>query len=148
MAPSDWMEMTPSDWMSMAPSDWMNRTFSGWNRSYADWMNMKPADWWAMMSPPGMRMPAWSPAGEWERRRHKAGCECEDCRDYSQKRRYDSRDRCRRCGSDSCECYCCIGDVDLAVYALFGEQRVIPIVVENERHRDTQISLELSPWTT
>jgi hypothetical protein len=38
--------------------------------------------------------------------------------------------------------------VDLAVYARAGEQRVIPIVVENERRRDKQITLDLSNWTS
>ena len=163
MTPSDWMAMTPSEWMNMAtsgwtgmpPSDWMNRAFPGLNRSYSDWMNMKPSDWWAMMSPTGMRPGAWTPAGEGERygrgayHRHGPDCECEDCRDYSQApgRRHD-QEGCRGCGSDSCDCYCCLGDVDLAVYALLGEQRVVPIVVENERHREAQISLELSAWTT
>jgi hypothetical protein len=34
------------------------------------------------------------------------------------------------------------------VYARVGEQRVIPIVVENERRREKDITLELSKWTT
>jgi hypothetical protein len=85
---------------------------------------------------------------EWEHRRHGHGCECEDCHDYRRRSHHHPHDRCRRCGSDSCECYCCIGDVDLAVYAYSGEQRVIPIRVENERHREKQITLELSQWTT
>jgi hypothetical protein len=38
--------------------------------------------------------------------------------------------------------------VDLAVYARAGEQRVIPIVVENERRREKQITLDLSNWTS
>jgi hypothetical protein len=38
--------------------------------------------------------------------------------------------------------------VDLAVYARVGEERVIPIVVENERRRERAIRLELSDWTT
>jgi hypothetical protein len=148
MRPSDWLDMAPSDWMSMTPSEWMNRTFSRWNLSYADWTRMNPSDWLAMMYTPGMRQSAWLPVREKEHRRHRPGCGCEDCHDYRQKHHAHNHDRCRRCGSDSCECYCCIGDTDLAIYSYFGEQRVIPLVVENERHRETQISLELSPWTT
>lgn len=148
MSPSDWMNMAPSDWMGATPSEWMNRVFPGWNRSYSDWMNIKPSDWWNMMYMPGMRPGAWSPVREKEHHRHGAGCECEDCRDEREMQSQPHTHSCRRCGSDSCECYCCIGDVDLAVYSLLGEQRVIPIVMENERHRDTQITLDLSPWTT
>ena len=148
MMPSDWMEMSPSDWLSMTPSDWMNQALSGLNRSYSDWINATPTEWLAMVYRPEMYRNPWSPAREGESYRHRAGCECEDCNDYRQKGDYHHHGTRRRCGSDSCECYCCIGDVDLAVYSHSGEQRVISLVVENERHREAQISLELSSWTT
>ena len=51
-------------------------------------------------------------------------------------------------GPDPCQCLCCIGDVDFAIYSRVGEQRVLPIVIENERRRETQVTAELSPWTT
>ena len=38
--------------------------------------------------------------------------------------------------------------MDLAVYSRVGEQRIVPIVVANERRREKDISLELSDWTT
>jgi hypothetical protein len=38
--------------------------------------------------------------------------------------------------------------VDFAIYSRVGEERVVPILVENERRRDKQIALELSGWTT
>jgi hypothetical protein len=34
------------------------------------------------------------------------------------------------------------------LYARVGEQRVLPIVVENERRREKEITVELSPWRT
>lgn len=130
MRPSDWMEMTPSDWMNMAPSEWMNLAMSGLNRTYADWINTMPSEWAKMMYAPGTRPGDWSSA--WEKQTY----------------RRRTHGRCERCDSESCECYCCVGDADLTVYSYFGEQRVIPIVVENERHRETEISLELSSWNT
>jgi hypothetical protein len=148
MTPSDWMEMSPSDWLSMTPSDWVNRAMPVLNRSYADWMNTMASGWLGMMYRPGVSRDAWSPTREREQHRHGAGCECEDCYDYRQKPHHHPHGRHHRCGSDTCECYCCIGDVDLAVYSHLGEQRVIPLVIENDRHREAQISLELSPWTT
>jgi len=52
------------------------------------------------------------------------------------------------CQHDSCHCSCCIGDADLVVYARLGETRVVPIVIENSRHRERSITFELSDWTT
>jgi len=67
------------------------------------------------------------------RHRHDCDCGCDDCRG------------CRR---DDCDCRCCIGDVDLVVYARLGERRIVPITIENPRRREKQITLELSQWTT
>jgi hypothetical protein len=127
MTSSNWMEMSPSDWMSMTPSEWMNWAMSEWNRSYADWMNIMPPTWTANINPAGMRRGVWSPIRERQPERH-------------------HRERCRDCDSNSCECYCCINNADLAIYSYFGEQRVIPILIQNDRHREAQISLELSTW--
>src|SRR5438876_6896604 len=119
MTPADWLNMTPSDWMRLTPSDWMGRTVSEWmSTSYEDLIRTKPGDWWSKT---------------YGAQRHKAPHH-EPC--------------CRRCESDPCQCECCIGDVDFAIYARVGEQRVIPILVENERRREKQITLELSNWTT
>jgi hypothetical protein len=52
------------------------------------------------------------------------------------------------CRHDSCHCTCCIAEADLVVYARLGERRVVPIIVENDRHRERQITLSLSDWTT
>jgi hypothetical protein len=166
--PSDWMSMTPSDWMSMTPSDWMSMTRSNWmdpqrfsewwDRTYGDMMSARPSDWLSMMygqrggmyGQRGGGASAWPQARPYDRQgdrgRHDRGCRCRDCRD--REHRSEHHDCCRRCGSDPCACACCIGDVDLAVYSRVGEQRVIPIVIENERHREKEISLELSAWTT
>lgn len=160
MTPTDWMSMTPADWMNMTPADWMNMTRSNWadpqrlsewwQRSYDDLMNLRPAEWLSMMSAqrPSTATPWRSPG--YGRREHRGphgrGCRCHECR--SRERERDHGDCCRRCGSDPCACICCIGDVDLAIYSRLGEQRVIPIVIENERRREKQVSLELSAWTT
>lgn len=145
----DWMNMAPSDWMAMTPADWMNRTFAMWDKSYGDYMKTRPSDWWARMSAPyqpymGVRE---APVRDVEyRRQHTSYREYDQ--DYETGKERRQRDSCRRCGRDDCECYCCIGDVDLAVYSRVGEQRVIQIVIENDRHRDKDVTLELSEWTT
>ena len=36
----------------------------------------------------------------------------------------------------------------MVVYARVGETRVIPLIVENERRREKQITAELSQWHT
>jgi hypothetical protein len=143
----DWMNMTPSDWMSMTPSEWITAAQPGWlkmppsswlNRSYSDLMNTSLANWSTMIYGPQSTPGAPTSSGVPARHHHplghghEHGCGC----------------GCRHCGSDQCQCVCCIGDVDFAIYSRVGEQRVIPIALENDRHRDKQIALELSPWTT
>src|SRR5512133_1221293 len=66
--------------------------------------------------------------------RQDCDCDCEDCRGD--------------CERDQCDCTCCIGDVDFVVYSQVGERRVVPIVVENSRRRDKDITLELSAFTS
>jgi hypothetical protein len=61
--------------------------------------------------------------------------------------RHHEHDDCG-CASESCHCSCCIGDADLVVYARLGEQRVVPITIENSRRRERTINLELSEWVT
>lgn len=141
----DWMNMAPSDWMAMTPTEWMDRTMAWWDRNYGDYMRARPTDWWTMMYGPyrpGMGVQE-SPVRDVEHcRRH----EWDD--DFEHRREHHHQHGCRRCGRDECECYCCIGDVDLAVYSRAGEVRVIQIVLENDRHRDKEVTLELSDWTT
>jgi hypothetical protein len=36
----------------------------------------------------------------------------------------------------------------LVIYSRLGERRVVPIVIENSRRREKEITLELSQWTT
>jgi hypothetical protein len=57
-------------------------------------------------------------------------------------------ERCHGCSGSSCHCECCIGDVDLVVYTRFGEQRVVPIRIENTRAREREVKLELSGFRT
>jgi len=143
---ADWMNMTASDWINMTPSDWMNRTSSQWNKSLNDLMNTKPADWLATMRT-SMGAPPTAPGTErhhqhggrgHQQHHHDCGCHEHHHHDCG----------CHRCGPDPCQCLCCIGDVDFAIYSRVGEQRVLPIVIENERRRETQVTAELSAWTT
>jgi hypothetical protein len=55
---------------------------------------------------------------------------------------------CRTCEKDDCHCRCCIVDADLVVHARLGERRVVPIVIENDRRREREITLELSSFTS
>jgi len=56
--------------------------------------------------------------------------------------------RCQGCERDDCDCRCCVSDADLLVHARVGERRVVPLVLENDSHREKQVELELSDWTT
>lgn len=70
---------------------------------------------------------------------------------HGRQRRWDScmqTSPCPSCGECDCHCRCCIGDVDLVVYARLGEVRVVPIHIENTRKRERELSLELSEFTT
>lgn len=136
------------DWMNTTPSQWLDRYAPGWRQSsYGDLLQTPPADWlrWLQAqyaAPAGT--PAYSfygpPAGMPQHgpmQRHCPRCgrqDCECCRGH--------------CGREQCECLCCIGDVDLVVHARVGEQRVIPVLLENERRRERQITAELSDWRT
>lgn len=124
--------------MDIPPSQWMDRLLPGWDRSYADWMNISPSEWWARLYGSGMGRPAANPWTSGYRRGEEA---------YRRKTHYHEGG-CSRCGSYPCECSCCIGDVDLAIYTRLGEQRIVQLVVENERRREKEIALELSEWTT
>jgi len=153
ITPADWMNMTPADWVSMSRSNWTDpqRISEWWQRNYGDLMNARPADWLSMMYGPRSTTPTspWRSSAYQGREHHGPhgrGCRCHEHHGRWQERPHG--DCCRRCGSDPCACVCCIGDVDLAIYSRLGEQRVIPIVIENERRREKQVSLELSGWTT
>ncbi|MBX3484893.1 hypothetical protein [Phenylobacterium sp.] len=54
---------------------------------------------------------------------------------------------CPTCRPDPCACRCCVTDADLVVEARVGEQRVVPIILENPWRRERDIELELSSWT-
>jgi hypothetical protein len=138
--------MTLSDWLEVTPADWMDRALPGWReRSYGDLLRTTPSEWWAMMYAPLSGQAAWPMMAPSRRHRHH-GCGCHDHHERCGCRCH--QDGCRHCGPESCECLCCLGDVDVAVHTRVGEQRVVPIAVENERRREKTISLELSGWTT
>lgn len=50
------------------------------------------------------------------------------------------------CQPDECQCTCCVADSDLVVEARVGEQRVVPIVIENKWRRKREIEVQLSDW--
>ena len=54
--------------------------------------------------------------------------------------------RCQDCEQNDCDCRCCVGEADLLVHARVGESRVVPLVIENDSHRERKIELELSDW--
>ncbi len=155
-AGTDWTNMSWSNWMDMTPSDWMDRMPLGWSgRSYGDLLRTKPSDWLTMVygqgTTPGMG-PTSTAAGQTRPFRffYQREEEEEWRGEHRHERRHEHRheEGCRHCGREDCECFCCLGDVDLAIYARVGEERVIPIVIENERRRDKDITLELSEWRT
>jgi hypothetical protein len=155
------------DWMNVTAADLLDRYLpDGWrDRSYGDLLRASPSDWMKWMYPqygaaqqpyPGMRSAGPQPYGapmnapprhalyDVPRRQphyppHPHGCRCPACCE---------RECCRHCGEDPCVCFCCIGEVDLVLYARVGEQRVLPIVVENERRREKEITVELGAWRT
>jgi hypothetical protein len=54
---------------------------------------------------------------------------------------------CPACNPDPCGCKCCVADADLVIEARLGEQRIIPVTIENHWRRERDIELELSSWT-
>ncbi len=57
-------------------------------------------------------------------------------------------DACTGCAPSSCHCDCCVYDADLVVYARYGEFRVVPVRISNERTRERLITLDLSDFRT
>jgi len=142
------MDLTLADWLDVTPSEWMERTMPGWREGYGDIMRTTPREWLEMVYAPFASQPLWTvrPLRRGRRRYRDWRCGCEDDREHRKPHRRDFG--CPRCGSDPCECYCCVGDVDVVVYTRMGERRVVPISVANERRREKSIKLELSSWTT
>jgi len=143
MTSPDWADMTPADWLQATPSELMERVVPGWGASsLGDLMRRTPSDWWSMMYPTlpgqagrGARSSEYGPHHRGRRPGHHGG-------------HHHHERECTDCPPDRCDCICCIGDVDIVVYARLDEQRIVPIVVENERRREKDITLELSSWTT
>jgi hypothetical protein len=125
----------PVDWMNLTASDYLDRYYPTWRRAYQNMLNSRPADWanWLYLQY-GRAAPS------------NYGREPRSDRDYRHERPWDCR--CRECDCDHepCECQCCVGDVDFVIYARLGEQRVIPVVVENPRRREQSVTVELSDW--
>lgn len=147
----DWTNATVSDWIESTPSDWMDQAMPGWRDwSYADLLRTSPSEWMTRMYSPWSAQtpwPAMRPAHRTHRRRrhhHHWDCGC----DEDERAEHHRHHECCDCGRERCECFCCLGDVDLAVYSRVGDRRVVPIAVENERRREQAITLELSEWTT
>src|SRR5918995_138692 len=140
------MDMTVSDWLDVTPSEWMERTIPGWRAGYGDLMQRTPRDWLETMYGPRGTQAFWpgvQPMHERRYRHRRCGCE-----DSEHRKRHWHDCGCPQCAHDACECYCCVGDVDIVVYTRMGEQRVVPITVANERRREKSVKLELSSWAT
>ncbi len=110
-----------------------------------------PAALWAM--PPGWAKPVSTEAAHWHQwhRHARCGCDCHmrrGCDCHTRPFEHHEECRCGHCRPDSCACTCCVCDSDITIRARAGEQRVVPIVIENERRRERDVTLELSPWTT
>jgi len=155
----DWTTARAADWLETAPADWMDQAMPGWSdMTYGDVLRRTPSQWWAMVYGPAAGQPPWSAAQPVTPWRGRGDCGCG--RGHHEHRHRHHRHHhhhhhhrheshgCHHCGHERCECFCCLGDVDLAVYARVGEQRVVPIVIENERHREKDVRLELSSWAT
>lgn len=72
---------------------------------------------------------------------------CRHCRDVVHHRsthcgHSHCHERCDRCG-------CCLPqDADLIIEARSGERRIVPLLVENPRPRETKVHLRLGTWVT
>jgi hypothetical protein len=150
----EWIDMTPSDWLDVTPSEWMERALPGWRKGtygtyagYPDIMRTTPRDWLSIMYAPLASQAGWPTTQPLRRHRyHEWRCGCHEDHERGKHHRHHSHG-CRHCGSDPCECYCCIGDVDVVVYTRVGEKRIVPITVENDRRREQEIKVDLSDWT-
>lgn len=139
-----------TDWMNLTASDYLDRYYPTWRQSYQNYQNLldsRPADWMATIYPqygqaggmfsrhPGTGRPWHEIPGTWHHR-------------DKHHRPWPERE-CRSCEPEcDCHCQCCIGDVDLVIYARAGEERVIPISISNPRRREKEITLELGAWRT
>lgn len=114
---------TMQDYMDMA---------NQWNETYYAPMRDMWDNWVSSWS--DMLTPAMTPERSSQHRRHH---KC-DCR----------HERGHRCDHDDCQCRCCIHDADLVIQTYLGERRVVPLLIENSRRRERQISLQLSEFKT
>jgi hypothetical protein len=147
------MVRQPADWMNMTLLEGMDQLYPGWrDRKYGELLRSPSTDW--LTSLYGQYTGAPGQSGQHARRfypgPHHRDCDCEECRRHRHHHRHHYHDdcHCSPCRPESCECVCCIGDVDMVVYVRVGEVRVIPLVVENERRREKSITVELGPWRT
>ena len=146
------------DWMNMTLLEGMDRLYPGWRgRRYHERLRSPSTDWLTSLYAQytGMADPSAGQSGSQAARSyypapHRGDCDCEECRHHRHHHHHHHRDddHCHHCRPDACECICCIGDVDMVVYARVGEQRVIPLIVENERRREKAITVELGAWHT
>ncbi|MBM7808042.1 hypothetical protein JOD57_003879 [Geodermatophilus bullaregiensis] len=66
---------------------------------------------------------------------HHVPCGCMECDEHP-------------CYEDCDACACSVCDADVVIRTRLGEQRVLALVVENDRRRDREVTFELSQWTT
>lgn len=114
---------TMQDYMDMA-NEWNETYYAPVREMWDNWVSS-----WSDMVAPTL-----TPERSSRRRHHRE----HDC----------CHERGHRCERDDCQCRCCIHDADLVIQTYLGERRVVPLLIENSRRRERQISLELSQFTT
>ena len=114
---------TMQDYVDMA-NEWNETYYAPVRDMWDSWMSS-----WSDMLTPTM-----TPQSSRQRRhRHEQDC---------------CHERGHRCDHDDCQCRCCIHDADLVIQTYLGERRVVPLLIENSRRRERQITLALSEFTT
>jgi hypothetical protein len=83
----------------------------------------------------------------WHGHKHD-GCRHCDKEDWRRRECWACDDDCRVCEDTPCECRCCIPRCDVLIYGRSGETRLLPVVIENHRHREREITLHISDWKT
>lgn len=59
---------------------------------------------------------------------------------------YKRKHECDHCGRDDCDCRCCIHDADLVINTRVGELRVVPLMIENSRRREREVTVTISEF--
>jgi hypothetical protein len=150
---SDWPQSyPPSQSQPAAGSDWASQWYT---QTYAPLMDNLARMWGGMVQPMASPAQPWtSLAQAWLAPYTTAAGSGTRTQPHGHPHHHHGRDcgceqgDCDGCGSERCDCRCCITDADLIIYARLGERRVVPVTIENPRRRERQIKLELSQFST